>query len=226
MQARKKAEFAYMLLGALFIASLVSCNLIFQKFFYWNIEGLFRFELSVGIIPYPLTFLVTDLISEIYGKERANRVVMAGLVSSLLVLLIVSIANVVPATDWSPVNNETFSSVFGLTEVAVGASMAAYLLAQFIDIRVFHFWKRITRGRHLWLRNNFSTLFSQLVDTSAVLILLCSFGAIDWSNFFVLWLNGFLFKALVALADTPLLYIGVYFFRKHLQLKPGEEANF
>ena len=123
---------------------------------------------------------------------------------------VVMVANIVPQTDWSPVNNETFTKVFGLFGPAVFASMVAYLTAQFIDIRVFHFWKRLTKGKHLWLRNNGSTIVSQLVDTSAVLILLCTAGAIEWVRFWPLLANGFLFKVLVALFDTPLFYLGVW----------------
>ena len=200
----------YLILAGIFIASLVSANLIFQKFFTWTPFGSYTFELSVGILPYPVTFLVTDLISELYGKKKADQVVLSGLVASVFVMGVVMVANIVPQTDWSPVNNETFTKVFGLFGPAVFASMVAYLTAQFIDIRVFHFWKRLTKGKHLWLRNNGSTIVSQLVDTSAVLILLCTAGAIEWVRFWSLLANGFLFKVLVALFDTPLFYLGVW----------------
>lgn len=222
---KNSAHFIYLVLAAIFIASLVSCNLIFQKFFYWNPMGLFRFELSVGILPYLITFLVTDIISEIYGKNKANQVVKVGLVATVFVMLVVYVANLAPATAWSPVSNITFSSVFGLTGVAVGASMAAYLLAQFVDIRIFHFWKNLTKGKHLWLRNNFSTIISQLVDTASVLILLCFFEAIAWTNFYTLFLNSFLFKVLVALFDTPFFYLSVYYFRKKFSLSENEELE-
>ena len=200
----------YLILSGIFIASLVSANLIFQKFFLWTPFGSYTFELSVGILPYPVTFLVTDLISELYGKKKADQVVLSGLVASVFVMGVVMVANIVPQTEWSPVNNETFTKVFGLFGPAVFASMVAYLTAQFIDIRVFHFWKRLTKGKHLWLRNNGSTIVSQLVDTSAVLILLCTAGAIEWVRFWPLLANGFLFKVLVALFDTPLFYLGVW----------------
>jgi uncharacterized integral membrane protein (TIGR00697 family) len=222
---KNSANFIYLVLAAIFIASLVSCNLIFQKFFYWNPAGLFRFELSVGILPYPITFLVTDIISEIYGKKKANQVVKVGLIATIFVMLVVYLANLVPATEWSPINNNTFSNVFGLTGVAVGASMAAYLLAQFVDIRIFHFWKNLTKGKHLWLRNNFSTIISQLVDTASVLLLLCFFEAIAWNNFYALFINSFLFKILVALFDTPFFYFAVYFFRKKFSLQENEELE-
>ena len=131
-----------------------------------------------------------------------------------------------PATEWSPINNKEFSKVFGFTPLAVLASMLAYLTAQFIDVRIYHFWKTLTKGKHLWLRNNASTFISQLTDTSVVLILLCSFKIIDWDKFGILLLNGFLFKVIVALFDTPLLYVATYFLRKKLNLKFGEEVKF
>ena len=159
----------YIILSGIFIASLVACNLIFQKFFHWSVFGIYTFEISVGILPYPITFLVTDIVSEIYGRKKANQLVTTGFIASLFVMLITLIAQSVPATTWSPVNDETFSNVFGLFGPAVFASMSAYLLAQFIDIRIFHFWKKMTYGKHLWLRNNASTIFSQFIDTFSVL---------------------------------------------------------
>ncbi len=224
------AQRIYMVLGALFITSLVVSNLIFQKFFYWypfhlEIFGTKLFELSVGILPYPVTFLITDLISEIYGKKRANDVVVVGIFASIFSLIIIFVSNAAPATSWSPVGNGMFSTVFGNTALAVFASMLAYLFAQFIDIHIYHFWKRLTQGKHLWLRNNFSTFSSQFVDTLTILLLLCSFNIIAWDKFSGLLIAGFLFKALIALFDTPLLYLGVYIFKRRFNLKVNEEIE-
>lgn len=212
----------YLILAGIFIASLVSANLIFQKFFTWSPFGWYTFELSVGILPYPVTFLCTDLISELYGKKKADQVVISGFVASIFVLGVVLIADAVTQTNWSPVDSGTFHKVFGLFGPAVFASIVAYLAAQFIDIRIFHFWKRLTKGRHLWLRNNGSTIVSQLVDTSAVLLLLCLTGTIEWSKFPVLLQSGFLFKVLVALADTPLFYFGVWALKGRIHEDPDE----
>ena len=225
-EKQNKADYIYLILTGIFIASLVSCNLIFQKFFVWCPFGLYTFEISVGILPYPITFLVTDLISEIYGLKRANRVVMAGLVASIFVLGVITLADIAPATSWSPVSDGEFRKVFGLTTVSVGASMAAYLLAQLIDVRLFHFWKRITNGKHLWIRNNFSTMTSQFVDTAVVVGLLCTVGAIDWERFGSLVFAGWLFKAIVAAFDTPFLYLGTWGIRKYLGLKGSEEVEY
>jgi uncharacterized integral membrane protein (TIGR00697 family) len=226
VEKQRQANLIYLILAGIFIASLVSCNLIFQKFFTWQPFGLYTFEISVGILPYPITFLVTDLISEIYGPKKANHVVLAGLISSIFVLGVVTVADLVPAVIWSPIQDAEFSKVFGLTTVSVGASMAAYLVAQFIDIRIFHFWKRLTKGKHLWLRNNFSTMTSQLVDTALVVGLLCSVGAIDWNKFGPLLLSGWLFKAIIAACDTPFLYASVWAIKKRLGLKESEEVLF
>jgi uncharacterized integral membrane protein (TIGR00697 family) len=103
--------------------------------------------------------------------------------------------------------------------------MAAYLIAQYIDIRIFHFWKKLTNGKHLWLRNNGSTILSQLVDTATVLLLLSSAGAISWDKFWALLLNGFLFKVIVALFDTPFFYLSTYLLRKKFNLSLGEELE-
>lgn len=224
------AQRIYMLLAALFITSLVVSNLIFKKFFYWDpfditIFSTKLFEISVGILPYPITFLITDLISEIYGKKRANDVVIMGIFASFFAMLIVYIGNIAPATSWSPVKDSMYTTVFGSTAIAVLASMMAYLFAQFIDIQIYHFWKRLTKGKHLWLRNNFSTFLSQFVDTFTVLFLLCSFGEIEWDLFAGLLIAGFLFKVMIAAIDTPFLYLGVYLFRKRFKLKVNEEIN-
>ena len=223
------ADKIFLILASVFIASLVGGNLIFQKFFQIEIWlpfiGSYTFEQSVGLIAYPITFLVTDIISEIYGKTKANQVVLSGLFASLFMLIIVTVSNTVPSTTWSPVDNSMFNQVFGLSGAAVFASMMAYLFAQFIDIRLFHFWKRKTNGRHLWLRNNASTIFSQFVDTFCVLFLLCSFNVIGWERFSVLLINGFLFKVFFAAFDTPFCYLIVFYFQKKFNLAFGEEIK-
>ena len=220
---QRQGERLYLILAALFIASLVAGNLIFQKFFTWDFFGIYTFEISVGILPYPITFLITDVISEIYRKKRANEVVLSGLFATVFLLGIVYLADAVPATSWSPIQNETFHEVFGFTAIAVSASMTAYLLAQLIDIRIYHFWKKKTKGKHLWLRNNASTMFSQFIDTLTVLVLLCSFGIIEWVRFSDLLLSGFLFKVLVAAVDTPFLYAAVFGIRKYFKLGLNDE---
>jgi len=228
---KKVAYQIYLYLAALFITSLVVSNLIFQKFFYWNpfgdieIFGASLFEVSVGILPYPITFLITDLISEIYGRKKANQVVTTGIFASFFSMGIILLADAAPAIDNSPINDATFTQVFALSPIAVLASMIAYLLAQYVDIAIYHFWKRITNGKHLWLRNNFSTFLSQFIDTFTVVGLLCLFKVLPWEIFFGLVVSGFLFKVFIAFIDTPFLYFFVYLFRKRFGLAEGEEIK-
>ena len=228
---RKLAYTIYFYLGAIFISSLVVSNLIFQKFFYWHpfgkltVFGASIFEISVGILPYPITFLITDLISEVFGKKKANQIVTIGIVASFFSMGIVLLANKVPAIQESPINDKVFSSVFALSPIAVLASMIAYLLSQYTDITIYHFWKKETKGKHLWLRNNFSTFISQFIDTFTVVLLLCVFKVLPWNLFYGLLISGFLFKIFIAFLDTPLLYFFVYILRKRFNLAVGKEID-
>ena len=230
-----KSEKLYIILSGIFIASLVSCNLIFQKFFQVDIwvpfYGTYTFQQSVGLLPYPITFIVTDIISEIYGKKKANEVVTSGLIASLFMLLIVTVSDNIPSAPFG-IGSEIFSKVFGLSAAAVFASMLAYLFAQYIDVRVYHFWKKLTNGKHLWLRNNASTMFSQFIDTFVVLSLLFYFNVINapesltQKQFFIqLLMNGFLFKVFFAAFDTPIIYGLTYIIRKKFGLEFGEEIS-
>lgn len=228
---QKLAFKIYLYLGALFITSLVVSNLIFQKFFYWypfgdaTVFGAPLFEVSVGILPYPITFLITDLISEIYGKKKANQVVTAGIFASFFSMGIVMVAILVPAIADSGIDDATFTQVFGLSPLGVLASMLAYLFAQYVDISIYHFWKKLTSGKMLWLRNNFSTFSSQLIDTLTVVALLCAFDVLPWDKFYGLVISGFIFKIIIAFFDTPLLYLFVYLLRKRFNLKVNEEIQ-
>ncbi len=218
------ANFLFLCLVGIFITSLVSCNLIFQKFFEIDIwlpfVGSYTFQQSVGLLPYPITFIVTDVISELYGKKKANQVVTVGLIASMFMLIIVTVSDVIPSAPFG-IGSDIFSKVFGLSSAAVFASMMAYLFAQYVDVRLFHFWKKITNGKHLWLRNNASTIFSQFIDTAVVLLLLCYFNVLEWGMFSQLLLNGFLFKVIFAALDTPIIYGILFFARKKFNLKFG-----
>ncbi|MCG2459915.1 queuosine precursor transporter [Flavobacteriaceae bacterium F89] len=228
---KKHAYKIYLYLGALFITALVVSNLIFQKFFFWHpfgdltIFGVPLFVISVGVLPYPITFLITDLVSEIFGAKKANQIVTAGIFASFFSMGIVLLANNVPAIPESPVSDGMFHSVFALSPIAVLASMIAYLFAQYVDIAIYHFWKRVTNGRYLWIRNNFSTFSSQFIDTFTVVSLLCVFGVIPWSMYFGLIVSGFCFKVFIAILDTPFLYFFVYTLRRRFNLAVGEELD-
>ena len=122
------------------------------------------------------------MISEIYGKKKANQVVTVGIFAAIFSTLIIYVADSVPAMENSPVDDLLFRKVFGSTIIAVLSSMLSYLFAQYIDIHIYHFWKNLTKGRMLWLRNNFSTFFSQFVDTFTIVSLLIISISPVWKN--------------------------------------------
>ena len=219
----RSAELLYLLLAGLFIAALVVCNLIANKFITIDL-GFKTFIISAGVLPYPLTFLITDILSEIYGKKRTNRVVVIGFATSIFVLGALWLGNQFPAIDGSPVSDEEYRTVFSNAWRVIGASMVAYLVAQLLDIRLFHFWKRITSGKHLWLRNNGSTFLSQLVDTTLVVTVLFV-GVKSLSEIHVMIIDGWLFKILCAAADTPIFYLAVWLIRRSFGLKRNEEIS-
>ena len=194
----------YIILAGIFIASLVTCNLIANKFVTVDL-GFKVFIVSAGILPYPLTFLVTDLISELYGQRKANLVVFSGFIASMFVLLFLWLGSQFEAIPGSIVNDSTYNSVFQNAWRLIAASMVAYLFAQFVDVRIFHFWKKLTNGKHLWLRNNGSTVASQLVDTTLVICILFV-GVWETDQILSAIRDGWLFKMLMALIDTPIIY--------------------
>lgn len=217
----------YLFLASLFIAALITCNIIANKFIaidlwlfgYWK-----TFVISVGILPYPITFLVTDVLSEIYGRKRTNDVVFAGFGVSLFVLFILWLGHSFPALPNSPVGDDAYNQVFQNSWRVIMASMVAYLSAQFLDVRLFHFWKGVTKGKMLWVRNNFSTITSQFVDTLLVVTIIF-IGTESWSTIGGYVLDGWLFKLLVALADTFFIYLLVWLFKRVFGLQPGQELN-
>lgn len=219
----EKSKKIYLYLAAIFIAALVVCNLIANKFITIDL-GFKTFVISAGVLPYPITFLITDILSEIYGKKKTARIVWAGFGASLFVLGVLLLAQQFTAIAGSPVDDETFNKVFGNSWRVIFASMTAYLCAQLIDVRIYHFWKEKTAGKHLWLRNNFSTVFSQLVDTTLVVCVLF-LGVRSHSEIIQFILDGWLFKILCAFIDTPLLYASTSLIRKKLGLKFGEEVK-
>ena len=221
-----QAVHVYLLLGGLFIAFLVVCNLIANKFI--SVQTIFRdapFIISAGVLPYPITFLITDLLSEFYGRKRTAYVIFTGFLSSLLIIVVLKLGGVFNAIEGSPVSDATYDVVFGNSWRVIGASMTAYLFAQFIDVQLYDFWKKLTNGKMLWLRNNGSTVLSQLADTILVVSVLF-IGIKTGEEITSMIMDGWLFKVICALIDTPILYVSVFLLRKCFKLRPGEEVQF
>ncbi len=220
---KEQADAIFLLLAALFIASLVCCNLIANKFVHVDL-GFKTFILSAGVLPYPITFLITDILSEIYGQRKTNLVVISGFFASMLIIFFLYLGASFAAIEGSPLNDAMYNAAFGNTWKIIGASMVAYLCAQLVDVRLFHFWKRLTKGKMLWLRNNASTIVSQLVDTTLVVSIIFV-GIKPNAEIAAMVLDGWLFKALVALFDTPFLYAATWQLRKLFGLSFGEEVS-
>lgn len=243
----ERRERIFLVLAGIFLGAMTMLNILgITKF-----VQLGKLTLAVGVLPYPLTFLCTDFISEFYGRRRANLVVWVGLMLNLFVLFFLYIGDAMPgvAPDQQPgwqvlhlsrpvmLNTgvtvegeiEFFHIIYTCTRGAVLASMCAYVAAQFCDVFLFHFWKKLTRGKHLWLRNNGSTMISQLVDSTAVIFITF------WHPFMndkmtlgmILGLIGssYLFKLIVAALDTIPFYIGVKWLGRYLRIDPTREHN-
>lgn len=224
LRTKRDAMALYLLLAGLFITALVACNLIANKFVTVNL-GFKTFVISAGVLPYPLTFLITDILSEIYGRKKTNLVVYVGFFASLFVLLILYLGGAFPAIPNSLVSDSDYNTVFQSSWRVVLASMVAYLFAQLIDVRLFHFWKRLTKGKMLWLRNNASTILSQLVDTTLVVLVLFV-GRLSFETMGDYILDGWFFKVLCALADTLFIYFFVWLIKRKFKLKVHQELEF
>ena len=271
-ELHRRREYVFLVLSGLFLGTLAMLNILgitrFIVFFSvtdgdwsWGTWGKVSFAVAVGVLPYPLTFLCTDFISELYGRRRANFVVWVGLLINAWVVFILWLGGVLPMQPEmvsyghdaigreiigpplpQPIYKEdgtfvrfsedwTFYRIQMLTFGAVMASMLAYLAAQFCDVYLFHFWKKLTSGKHLWLRNNGSTLVSQMVDTVAVITITHFWAralpvAPDekiWPQLMTFILTGYVFKMVIALFDTIPFYIGVHYLGRYLRLDPTRE---
>lgn len=260
-QVHIRRERVFLVLSGMFLGTLAMLNILgisrFIKLFEIDFDvsrpGATAFAVAVGVLPYPLTFLCTDYISELFGRRRANAVVWVGLVLNLWVVAILwvgsalpgfggldPVTNMPPVPEWNAAKGAfeetgwTFFQIRNLAFGAVAASMVAYLAAQFIDVQVFHFWKNLTKGKHLWLRNNGSTLVSQIVDTTAVILITHFFAhalPIDenaslWPQLLLFILTGYVFKLVAALLDTIPFVLLTPRLARYLRLPPpGHEAS-
>lgn len=242
----ERRERVFLVLAGFFLCAMTLLNVI----------GITRFvqlgplAVAVGVLPYPLTFLCTDLISELYGKRRANFLVTVGLILNGFILLVMWVAQALPAATpaapWQAFelanevflpsgdklsgSIELFSLIYACTSGAVFASMIAYIAAQYCDVHFFHWLKKLTKGKHLWLRNNLSTLLSQGVDS--IIVISVTFGAAflrgeqTLKALLVLMFANYIFKALAALLDTLPLYYLVATLRRYLKLEePSNHAS-
>ena len=195
------------ILSSIFIASLVTANLIGSKLFI-----LFGVTVSAGIIVLPVTFLVTDIMSEIFGKKITQQVVITGIIIQVYVLIVVYLGGLFPADPRRDLT-EAYNQMFSLTPRMVLASIVAYSVSQNLDVLVFHYLKEKFGGAKLWLRNNLSTMLSQAVDSFIFLGIFLG-GILSLEDWIKTYISLYLLKVLFAALDTPLCYLGVQYFGK------------
>lgn len=186
----------------LFISSILLSNIIATKII--QVGG---FILPAAVVLYPLTFLFTDVVSEVEGKKQARHLVMMGFYMSVIMVLIITIGRILPAAPfWQ--HQEAYETILGATPRIVVASMIAYVISQNHDVWAFHWWKEKTSGKHLWIRNNFSTMASQLIDS--VLFIGIAFGGLfPVKTIAIMTISQYLIKVGIALIDTPFCYLFV-----------------
>ncbi|AEH51547.1 queuosine precursor transporter [Pseudothermotoga thermarum] len=187
-------------LMAYVVLNTVLCNIEVLK-----IVELFGITSTLGNAIYGTTFLATDILSEFYGKKHSQKAVWLGFISLIMMTAVMQFAILMKP---SPVDTASphLEYIFGMMPRIAAASLTAYLVAQMHDVWAFEFWKKVTKGKHLWLRNNLSTMVSQAIDT-VVFCTIAFVGLYDARTFMEILFTTYIFKWIVALLDTPFIYL-------------------
>jgi hypothetical protein len=215
----------FLALAATFITCLLVGDIMGGKLIQTTLFG-HTFTLTVGMIPFPVTFLITDLLNEFYGKRSARFVTWLGFAMAVIAYVFIFVASAIPiagmtrAADWTGVTEDAFTRVFVGSQRMIVASITAYLIAQMVDISVFHALKRLTAQRMLWLRATGSTAISQLVDT-IVINFVAWFGVLSLPEVFNIIVSSYVLKILIAVGLTPLIYAGHALIERVLALPPA-----
>lgn len=209
-------------LTAIFVVSLVIADLTGAMLFSFHVP--FQQEavlLSAGILPFPVTFILTDLVNEFYGKQGARFMTWIGFGMCLLTYFYLSAGSFLPVDTRTLIPKPTFMIVYKQYTGMFIASLTAYLIGQMLDIQVFHIFRSITKHRFIWLRATGSTVISQLFD-SIIVTCIAFWGQMQLSDIFRLAMGNYTWKFLVAVSITPLLYLGHFALRR---LIPKQEAQ-
>ena len=210
-------------LSMAFCTLLIVANLMAVK-----LVSIGSFVVPVAVIAYPLTFLVTDTISEIFGRKTATRIVWLGFVMNILMVILIYLGTIIPsAAFWQ--GQEAYETILGSVPRIVLASMVAYLASQHHDVFAFYFWRKATKGKFLWLRNNASTMVSQGIDT-VLFISIAFVGTVPNAVLFNMLFGQYLIKLIIAAVDTPFCYLLVGLIRRKgigdsLENTPREAAS-
>jgi uncharacterized integral membrane protein (TIGR00697 family) len=194
----QKTQSNLILLNSIFVVSLIIANVVAVK-----VVSFWGLVIPSAVVVYPITFLITDIIGEIWGKAEANRTVRNGFICQLLSLVLIGLAILLPVAPFAD-NQSAFVAILGNTFRMVLASLVAYLAAQSWDVLIFHWLKDKTQGKYKWLRNNASTMTSQMLDTM-IFITIGFYGVVP--NIWVMVLSQYVVKLVLALLDTPFFYL-------------------
>ncbi len=202
----------YALFSSVFCCVIIASNLIFQKFIDLQIFS-YHLYLSVGILFYPITFLISDLVVEFYGKKQANNILKISILCSMIVYALISISAHTTAEPWSKIDDKTFNMVFGVYNISVISSFIAGYIGQICDIQIFAYLKKLTGERYLWLRNMLSTICGQIADSLIVVVSLFAFQIIADQQFYDIIISSVIFKIMTAILTVPIFY-AIYFLLK------------
>lgn len=205
----RRKERVYIVLTALFVAALIAGDFIGGKFF-----SFLGRSFSAGIIPFPLTFVLTDVVNEFYGREGARRLTYAGLVAALFVWGVINLALAMPTAAGSPISDQAFRSAFGTSARLYVASLTAYMIGQLLDISIFQLLRRATGEKLLWLRSTGSTVLSQAIDSLSVSFVFLV-GTRPTSFIVSNAANNYVGKLVMAVLLTPLIYVGHELVRRY-----------
>lgn len=212
-----KKETIYIILAGLFITNAVTAELIGGK-----LIDVFGIPMSVGILPWPIVFITTDLINEYFGEKGVRKLsyITACLIAYCFFILFFAMH--IPAhADIPGITDEQFSAVFGQSQWIIVGSITAFLVSQLIDVTIFHFVKNRTGKRMLWLRSTGSTVISQLFDSFIVLgIAFWMTGKISTEIYIASAFAGYFVKLAIAIGLTPLIYAAHAIIDKYIQEKP------
>ncbi len=208
MSARiTKEDNFFLILTTSFIALLIVSNIIATK-----LIVIGNLIVPAAVICYALTFLITDTVAEIWGKERTKVIIKLGFFASIVAAFFIKLSIIMPAASFWP-NQSEYELILGANIRIVVASMTAYLISQFHDVWAFHFWKEKTQGKYLWLRNNLSTATSQLIDTG-IFIVIAFYGT--GAPLLALIVGQYIVKLIISICDTPIVYLLVSIIKKSL----------
>lgn len=224
-----RKQLVFFILGGFFLTNALLGEMTGGKLFNVPSLGLFDFEhitLSIGVIPWPVVFITTDLVNEYFGKSGVRKLTFLAVAMIAYTFAVLLLAILVPGASDSPVSHEAFLAVFGQSMWIIVGSIVAFLISQLVDVAVFVAVKSRTGGKFLWLRATGSTAISQLIDTFVILYIAFVIpGKMTMQAYFQVGVGNYLYKLLIAIAITPIIYLAHGMIDRFLEGDAGGESS-